>query len=79
MSPVPNPNGQNSLNGPCDGSQGVKQSTHAQDLAKNPFHRVWRGNREGTVTLTGVPTFESKYDEREWIKVKCISHVLRRT
>ena len=32
------------------------------------FQRVWRGNREGTIKMPGVPTFEDKYEERTWVK-----------
>ena len=54
-----------------NGIQGVrvKRNTHKHDLAENPLRRVWRGNKEDTITFAGVPTFENKYDEREWIKV----------
>lgn len=43
-------------------------STHKQDLASNPFQRVWRGNREGTIKMPGVPTFDDKHEERTWVK-----------
>ena len=77
MSPVPNLNIDDGLHGPFNGIlTGLKQSTHNQDLAENPLHRLWRGNKEGTVTMAGVPKFENKYDEREWIKVTCFSRVL---
>jgi hypothetical protein len=69
MFPVPNPNMQQALNDASNGIQGVKHNTHRHDLAENPLRRVWRGNKEDTITFAGVPTFENKYDEREWIKV----------
>ena len=46
----------------------AQSSTHRIDLAQNPFERVWRGDKEGKIRMTGVPTFEDKYEERTWIK-----------
>jgi hypothetical protein len=69
MSPVPNLDMQQTVSGTSNGIQGVKHNTHRHDLSENLLHRVWRGSKDGTVTLAGVPTFENKYDEREWIKV----------
>jgi hypothetical protein len=70
MSPVPNANELSGVNGTSSGiSAGPHQSTHKRDLAQNPLQRVWRGNKEGTVTMAGVPRFDNSYDEREWIKV----------
>jgi len=43
-------------------------NTHKQDLDDNPFQRVWRGNREGTIKMPGVPTFDDKHEERKWLK-----------
>lgn len=43
-------------------------NTYKANLATNPFERVWRGNREGTIRMTAVPTFTDKYEERKWIK-----------
>ena len=44
-------------------SAGLQLNSHKQDLAENPLYWVWRGNKEGTVNMTGVPKFENKYDE----------------
>ena len=33
------------------------------------FNRIWRGDKEGTVRLDGIPSFENPHEEREWIKV----------
>ena len=34
------------------------------------FNRIWRGDKQGTVRLDGIPSFESPYyEEREWNKV----------
>ncbi|KAF5355480.1 hypothetical protein D9758_006334 [Tetrapyrgos nigripes] len=33
-----------------------------------PLDRTWRGDKAGKVVTTGIPKFESKYAEREWIK-----------
>ncbi|KAJ7280291.1 arad-like aldolase/epimerase [Mycena rebaudengoi] len=46
----------------------AKNTTHREDLDEHPFNRIWRGNKEGTVTVAGVPKFTDKYEEREWIK-----------
>jgi hypothetical protein len=43
-------------------------TTHKQDRNSNPFQRVWRGNRDGTIKMPGVPTFDDKYEERTWLK-----------
>lgn len=43
-------------------------STHKKDLAENPFQRVWRGDRQGSIKMPGVPTFEDTYEERRWVK-----------
>jgi hypothetical protein len=58
------------LTSAVNGSSNIKHNTHIEDqLDSNIFHRVWRGDKEGKVTLKGVPKFENKYEEREWIKV----------
>jgi hypothetical protein len=71
MSPVSNANLLDGVNGFSNGVSpvGLQPKTHKQDLAENPLDRVWRGNKEGTVSMAGVPKFTNKYDEREWIKV----------
>ena len=43
-------------------------NTHKQDLDDNPFQRVWRGDRAGTIKMPGVPTFDDMYQERTWLK-----------
>jgi len=35
---------------------------------QHPFNRIWRGNKQGTVRLDGIPMFDDPYAEREWIK-----------
>ncbi|KAH7879727.1 arad-like aldolase/epimerase [Lentinula edodes] len=37
-------------------------------LDKDPLRRAWRGNKEDTIQLKAVPSFNSPYEEREWIK-----------
>lgn len=32
------------------------------------FDKIWRGSKDGSVRLHGIPSFESPYEEREWIK-----------
>ncbi|KAK0435194.1 arad-like aldolase/epimerase [Armillaria borealis] len=39
-----------------------------EGLADNPLRRTWRGNKQGTIELGAVPTFDNPYEEREWIK-----------
>ncbi|KAF8228121.1 arad-like aldolase/epimerase [Tricholoma matsutake] len=34
----------------------------------HPFNKLWRGNKQGTVRLDGIPKFHDPYAEREWIK-----------
>jgi hypothetical protein len=52
------------------GSSPIVNGNHAHksDLSTNPFERVWRGNREGTIRMPGVPTFTDKHEERRWVK-----------
>ncbi|THV06191.1 arad-like aldolase/epimerase [Dendrothele bispora CBS 962.96] len=33
-----------------------------------PFERAYRGDKAGKITLKGIPKFDSKYEEREWVK-----------
>jgi hypothetical protein len=44
------------------------QNSHKRDLDANPFNRVWRGDKSGSIRMTGVPKFEDKQEERKWIK-----------
>lgn len=44
------------------------QNSHKRDLDSNPFNRVWRGDKKGSIRMPGVPTFEDKHEERKWIK-----------
>jgi hypothetical protein len=44
------------------------KTTHKENLDSNPFTRVWRGDRAGTIKMPGVPTFDDKYEERTWVK-----------
>ncbi|KAL0578651.1 hypothetical protein V5O48_003351 [Marasmius crinis-equi] len=54
------------LNG---GGHAVKAKAHAElDKLEGAFDRVWRGDKEGTVKHAGIPKFEDKYKERDWIK-----------
>ncbi|KAF5367359.1 hypothetical protein D9615_010271 [Tricholomella constricta] len=34
----------------------------------HPFNKVWRGSKDGSVRLDGIPAFDDPYAEREWIK-----------
>jgi len=43
-----------------------------------PLNNLWRGNKEGTVRLGGIPKFDDPYDEREWIKVSDFSRESQR-
>jgi len=56
------------LQGVSDPSSSSTTNTHKQDLNDNPFQRVWRGDRAGTIKMPGVPTFDDKYEERKWLK-----------
>lgn len=56
------------LRGDGDSQAKAKTDTHKHDLAANPFQRVWRGDRVGTIKMPGVPTFEDKHEERTWVK-----------
>jgi hypothetical protein len=47
-----------------------------QVLADDPLRRIWRGDKEGKVSLTGCPKFDNLYEEREWTKVYNISQRL---
>uniref|UniRef100_A0A0W0F892 Putative arad-like aldolase/epimerase n=1 Tax=Moniliophthora roreri TaxID=221103 RepID=A0A0W0F892_MONRR len=59
----------NQHDGTPNGVPGEKQKTHA-DLSKlaDPLPRLWRGDKEGKITYPSIPTFEDKYEEREWMK-----------
>jgi hypothetical protein len=54
-----------------DGQNGAeKQQAILKQVSKvKPLDRTWRGDKAGKVVTTGIPKFESKYAEREWIKV----------
>lgn len=41
--------------------------------AKNPFNKLWRGSKDGSIRLQPMPKFEDPYAEREWIKVYIIT------
>ncbi|KAJ3999541.1 class II aldolase/adducin N-terminal [Lentinula boryana] len=45
-----------------------KVSQRLEALDNDPLRRAWRGNKEGTIELKTVPSFNSPYEEREWIK-----------
>ena len=67
MSPIAITN--NTLSGPVEP---FHQST--AKLSKNPLERTWRGNREGTLSIDGYPSFMYAQDDeglmkkREWVK-----------
>lgn len=46
---------------------------HPLDQPNHPFNKIWRGSKDGSVGLRGIPRFEDPYEEREWIKV-CSAH-----
>lgn len=48
-----------------------KNNTHPTGLQENRVERLYRGNKQGTIKLQGVPKFDNPYDHREWIKA-CI-------
>ncbi|KAG7448614.1 arad-like aldolase/epimerase [Guyanagaster necrorhizus] len=54
----------NGINGTSNGA--FHQSLDG--LEENPLRRTWRGNKQGTIELGTVPTFDNPYEEREWIK-----------
>lgn len=39
-------------------------------LSKNPLQRTYRGNKEGTIHMEGIPQFDDPYQKREWVKVR---------
>ncbi|KAL0576010.1 hypothetical protein V5O48_005977 [Marasmius crinis-equi] len=46
-----------------------KAHTELDDLpVDNPIDRLWRGDKEGTIQLEGMPVFDDPYQEREWVK-----------
>ncbi|KAK7032429.1 hypothetical protein VNI00_013177 [Paramarasmius palmivorus] len=50
---------------------GVPSNSKAHaDLSElgGPLARLWRGDKDGKVKYPGVPKFDDKYEEREWIK-----------
>ncbi|KAJ3800405.1 class II aldolase/adducin N-terminal [Lentinula aff. detonsa] len=49
-----------------NGNGNVSQRLEALD--NDPLRRAWRGNKEGTIELKTVPSFDSPYKEREWIR-----------
>ncbi|EEB90223.1 hypothetical protein MPER_11599, partial [Moniliophthora perniciosa FA553] len=59
----------NQHDGAPNGVPGEKQKAHA-DLSKlaDPLPRLWRGDEEGKISYPSIPTFEDKYEEREWLK-----------
>lgn len=42
---------------------------HPTELEENRVDRMYRGDKQGTIKMEGVPKFTNPYDEREWIKV----------
>ncbi|TIB70003.1 aldolase [Wallemia mellicola] len=46
----------------------VKQHQSINDQPKSLTERVSRGDKEGKIKLEGIPKFEDKYEEREWVK-----------
>ncbi|KAJ3736449.1 class II aldolase/adducin N-terminal [Lentinula guzmanii] len=49
-----------------NGNGNVSQRLEALD--NDPLRRAWRGNKEGTIELKTVPSFDSPFEEREWIR-----------
>lgn len=37
-------------------------------LSENPLQRTYRGNKEGTIHLEGIPKIADPYEKREWVK-----------
>jgi len=51
-------------------SQAQKPHDH-QTLAKlpvQPIDRLWNGDKEGKITFPGIPKFEDKIEERQWVR-----------
>jgi hypothetical protein len=40
----------------------------------HPFNKIWRGNKQGTIRLDGIPKFDDPYAEREWVKVSVFEY-----
>ena len=36
---------------------------------QHPFNRTWRGTKQDSIRLDGIPKFDDPFAEREWIKV----------
>ncbi|KAF9267149.1 hypothetical protein L218DRAFT_941732 [Marasmius fiardii PR-910] len=66
----------NQTDNPLNGehiSNGAKPKAHAEleKLQTNKIDRFWRGDKDGKIdfkTTHGIPHFEDKYKERDWIK-----------
>ncbi|KAJ7680884.1 arad-like aldolase/epimerase [Mycena polygramma] len=43
-------------------------TTHPTDLEEDRLERTYRGDKQGTIKLAGVPKFSNPYEERDWIK-----------
>jgi len=54
-----------STNGHSNGHTALQR---LETLDKDPLRRAWRGNKQGTIQLKDIPSFDSPYEEREWIK-----------
>ncbi|GAA5820314.1 hypothetical protein JCM3770_004043 [Rhodotorula araucariae] len=38
------------------------------NLPENPLERTYRGNKQGTIHMEGIPQFDNPYQKREWVK-----------
>lgn len=48
---------------------GTPASFHPSEHPEHPFNKLWRGDKQRTVSLDGIPKFDDPFAEREWIKV----------
>lgn len=47
---------------------GTPASFHPSEHPEHPFNKLWRGDKQRTVSLDGIPKFDDPFAEREWIK-----------
>jgi hypothetical protein len=58
---------------PTSTNGNVKPAAAELQNSDHPFNKIWRGNKQGTVRLDGIPKFDDPYAEREWVKVSVLS------
>lgn len=57
---------------PLKAANRFKQSLNG--LSDKPLQRTYRGNKEGTIHLEGIPEFDDLYAKRQWVKVRSFPH-----